>query len=505
MSILRDYKQNGVPQGNRFFYSTKNEPLVPKKVPLDFDEDGPSINGLALQGTRRVDDLVRITKLLATTPAGVKFALNQTLLRSNIFSGGKFKDKAKQLGQAALTTAKVIGSTLAQVPVSGTGIHFVQGFQGTGKNTYLRQLGVYNDIIDPTTGQPNPDAGNDKTPPHVLARTAPNLSYQPDNTPIGVGGNIPTHESLRNVPFTSEGDGSETLKTYVNSGLANKIVKENDRRNKENEILEIDPEKETAAGTPEEGTEIKKRQGTLRARIGMSEPDRLKGEGGYRGQSDRLNMIDVKDESTFTEEESSVKFGQTTARDLVKFRIHVITPDNVKRLYFRALIDSFSDQIVGQWNNYNYVGRAESFYTYQNFDRQVSVNFKIHAFSAQEMKPLYRKLNYLASSLAPTYRDTFMRGTFHKIEIGDYLSKQPCIIESVNYSWSNDYAFEIAQNRPEGLAEDIGLQELPTTLEVQLQCRLLHNFIPETSEQLHFITSQEATEQNEFLKTSTTK
>ena len=47
---------------------------------------------------------------------------------------------------------------------------------------------------------------------------------------------------------------------------------------------------------------------------------------------------------------------------------------------------------------------------------------------------MYRKLNYLASTLAPDYTDAgFMRGNIVRLTLGGYLYEQAGFISSLNY------------------------------------------------------------------------
>ena len=110
----------------------------------------PSKQGVELEGSKRVDDLKRITKLLTSTPQGVKFLANQSALEaakafnstSKLNKKGEPRTKVGAalagIGNTALSTAKVLGSTLAQIPVTGTGVHFVRGF--AGKKGYLEGI-----------------------------------------------------------------------------------------------------------------------------------------------------------------------------------------------------------------------------------------------------------------------------------------------------------------------------------------------------------------------------
>jgi hypothetical protein len=101
----------------------------------------PRYNVIGNEVTARVDDLKRISKLLVDTP-GLKWTLHQATLN---FAYNEKKGFGRKLLNTLGNTAKVIGSTLAQVPVNGTGTHFVIGFGG---NEYLKQGGQRSSWLD---------------------------------------------------------------------------------------------------------------------------------------------------------------------------------------------------------------------------------------------------------------------------------------------------------------------------------------------------------------------
>jgi len=162
--------------------------------------------------------------------------------------------------------------------------------------------------------------------------------------------------------------------------------------------------------------------------------------------------------------------------DMIPFGFSVydqVTPINFR---FRAFLDSFSDNFTGNWNSNKYLGNPQNFRTYEGFDRQLSMTFKVAALTRQEIIPLYRKLNLLASTTAPNYSDDglFMRGTWCKITVGDYLKQTPCTISSVGFSWQQDYPWEIKQDKGE---DDVMI--VPHVLDVNLAATLEHDFIPQ--------------------------
>ncbi len=210
----------------------------------------------------------------------------------------------------------------------------------------------------------------------------------------------------------------------------------------------------------------------------------------------KLDKIDRKNYLGPVEDEISQGFDKETkrpglARDMVKFNFQVIEAKKPSvSLYFRAFIDSFDDNYSSTWNEYQYVGRGETMYNYMGFNRGINVAFKSAAMTRHELAPMYKKLNYLASSLAPSYNiaeegsDGFMRGTLINFTLGSYFYKLPGFITSLNYSWNNAYPFEIALKSPNAETgesiEDNDVQELPMVLDINMSYTPIHRFTPQT-------------------------
>lgn len=73
----------------------------------------------------RKNDLIRITEWL-NSPAGLKFAAKQGLLRATAGNNSNNRDELlRNVGQGATDAASAIAIILAQVPVAGTGTHFL--------------------------------------------------------------------------------------------------------------------------------------------------------------------------------------------------------------------------------------------------------------------------------------------------------------------------------------------------------------------------------------------
>ena len=215
-------------------------------------------------------------------------------------------------------------------------------------------------------------------------------------------------------------------------------------------------------------------------------------ESGY--EIDLINALDVQ--------ETKVN-GGVEGRDLVKFRFHVLTPDSERVLYFRAHLDTFTDNYTGQWSPVKYLGRAEDFQIYSGFQRKINLSFKIAAATRVEMRSLYRKMVYLASATAPTYGGDvqFMRGTIVKLTLGDYVYELPGTLNSLTYSWNQDYPWEIAMLDPENDQGDDSMQELPMVLDCTMDFTPIHTFTPVTGLR-KYITSGTSKNNDYFLDTS---
>jgi hypothetical protein len=170
--------------------------------------------------------------------------------------------------------------------------------------------------------------------------------------------------------------------------------------------------------------------------------------------------------------------------DLVKFRIAAINNDskngnNAVYMHFRAFVDSFDDNFSAAWNPVKYSGRGDTLYNYQGFERSVNMSFTVFAQSKAELIPMYRKLNYLASTLTPDYTEAgFMRGNLVRLTFGGYLYEQPGFITSLTYSIPEESPWEIGID--ENGQYDRSVKELPHMIKVTgLTFTPIHTFLPQ--------------------------
>lgn len=486
---LKSLKYNSMPFGGAAPYITKDV------------NNPPTSNTTGIQLQKRLDDTLRIAKMLKDKP-GLKFLANEALLQQT-HTVDKLS-KASNVGKEALSIAKntLIGttkialSTLAQVPVNGTGTHFIQGFrtdtylQPKGGNTrsqfaqffgargvegaqyalkgetipgeHLTELSPKTSDLSPysstedqvatdtTLGFNNvssEDAPYQQTFPQTQL-SASNSEYSPYSI---------TEDKFitdTTLGFTNVSSDSNTYTAQsvarVISGSTKGVMKET-RVNLGNQAL------------PRASYDNY-------AKLDQSQIQR----------EDLLNSADISNDRLD---------GKNEVRDLAKLYFQIITPDDEKFLYFRAFIDSFDDSYGGTWSGHKYVGRAENFFTYGGFERDITLSFKIAPATRAELKPLYKKMVYLASATAPTYGESgLMRGTLVKMTVGSYLNQTPGVLTSVKYSLVDNTPWEIAMGQPEGAEEDV--QVLPMVIQCSITFKPIHDFAPQTG-LYHYITSKD--------------
>lgn len=486
--------------GNEKPYITKNIGQAP----------GSQI-GLEVQS--RIDDVSRITQMLASKP-GFKYLANEALLKqAEVQSTADKAARAKksvagailsQIGGTILSTIKIVGSTIVQVPVNGTGTHFLKGFK---TNTYLQngttsgfaklfgaggvegaQYALRGETV-PGNADTNQNFGETSDDRKTFTFNRPTKHGYDETINDPIPEDSGTHKATLEAgnPIRIPGPQRETTPKRSELGISNQgITRDN------TDVKAYEPVPFTNKLSADNPYTAKKQNVTKESRVNLGD------QGARADTSKKLNYYwttsnaDPKqsleiDKINFQDIVETKIDGNKEGRDLIKFRFHVITPDTTRILYFRAFLDSFADNYSGQWNPVKYLGRAEDFQIYSGFQRKISLSFKIAAATRSEMQPLYKKMVYLASATAPTYANSgqFMRGTIVKLTLGDYVYELPGVLNSCNFTWNTEYPWEIAQTEPEGQG-DRTMQELPMVLDCNIDFTPIHEFTPETGLKKYF-------------------
>jgi len=217
----------------------------------------------------------------------------------------------------------------------------------------------------------------------------------------------------------------------------------------------------------------------------------LGGTKGFSGENNIKNALDkITAEPIYVgsyKKLDAASGGATTLNDpnslndLATFYIAAYKNDtsaNAFYMHFRAFINNFNDSYSPKWNSINYVGRGNTLYNYEGFTRDIKMSFTVAAQSKQELMPMYYKLNYLASTLAPDYTEAgFMRGTLYKMTMGAYLFETPGIITSLNYTIPEQSPWEINIGNSK-TKSDNSVKELPHIINVDLGFTPIQDFLP---------------------------
>ncbi len=152
-------------------------------------------------------------------------------------------------------------------------------------------------------------------------------------------------------------------------------------------------------------------------------------------------------------------YGEIKARnlpkDFIKFRIRDAV--NGKWLVFPAHLGSVTDTVSPEYTQERYIGRPDAVHIYSGTNRTVSFDFKVAAFTKQEIPIIQEKMNYLVGLAYPTFKplsgDTEMRPVtpYVYLTIGDMFNNTPGYFSSItltveeNAVWELDDGYQIPQ------------------------------------------------------------
>jgi len=180
------------------------------------------------------------------------------------------------------------------------------------------------------------------------------------------------------------------------------------------------------------------------------------------GNADPVTLSGVK----------SSRDSELEAQQIYKFFIELLNNDSngsSQYLYFRAYLDAISDSYSGEWADIKYSGRAEKFYQYKGFNRDIGVDFTMYAHSQAEHPAIYEKLNTLLGAVTPDYSDIgYMRGTIARITVGSYFKDLPVVITSIGVGGQLDTSWQGQSDSPEA----------PGLLKISMKMNPIHDFLP---------------------------
>jgi hypothetical protein len=510
---LKSLKFGNPPASDRPGSGNSNQPYI--KDPIDASV-APQNEDFLLRGGLNApldaaNDVVRLTKFFGDlkSPRGVLFVAKQNILSrigAATQASGNTDWKNAPLNEGSYTPL----STIAQAGVGFTGAHLYK--QGLNP---LNGVRTYIDVVKGNGIDENQNFIADNSIVEIDNNRLVNLYRTKFNDeeinaaiadPINVltyaggpGSNLGIGNT--NIKFATNNIGSPLRTGKENIQLQNsgffKIPtpnstptgfdvfggKSNEISDFREEIFEISKSKtSTVTGiAPNYSNPQKTIDGVNGSRINYTSPGQRGNVISYtQGKivNGNLSVVD-KINAQPIYKSKYVKQTDVAKNDLVKFRIGAVLRDGEKVfMHFRAFIDQFSDSYGAKWNGIQYMGRGEEFYKYGGFSRKISLSYTVAAQSKPEIMEQYKKLNFLASTLAPDYGDSgYMGGVLTTLTLGGWCYELPGFIDSLTLDIPQESPWEIGIN--DSGEFDPTVQEMPHICKVTMNFTPIHTFRPE--------------------------
>jgi hypothetical protein len=218
-------------------------------------------------------------------------------------------------------------------------------------------------------------------------------------------------------------------------------------------------------------------------------------------RSDKINTLTVLDSNKAVKETllSNYTEWKPYEDDLIAFFFYDVV--NEKYIPFRATVKSINESNNALWDELRFMGRADALYSYTGFTRNLSFSFTVVVNSLLELHPVWKRINYLASSVKPsgyTKKDQgdnilnkFMIPPMFMLTIGDLYKYQPIVITSVNVvipegaSWetvpensTEDWTYMAKMIKSKVPKSRIG--QVPREIEISITTNVLEKELPQT-------------------------
>ena len=471
---------------DRPFGGSSNQPYIKGDIDVKDSEVGRTggpdflLRGGTLIPKRVGNDVSRMTQMFfdLKSPNGVLFTAKQNVLglTATNFKGGytppESRERQENLSGIAKVTdaigtfAENLNTTFNVYNPLSTIVQTGGGFLGL----HLEKQGLLPPILGPAKYLDFIPDGSDKRSRILSLKenkltTNNNILYEYSGGPGSINGVGKTR--IERYENTNINKGYEVIQSLSD--------KSRDKGEGNTEIIDF---RQEPGGSKVQTLNYSNPKNRLEQRVNLGDPgrkgaDRTNYQKGTEKALDELNALSLY--------KGPNQDNEKPINDFVKFRIGVIdnkNPNQKTYMHFRAFLDTLNDSYSSQWNSEQLMGRGENFYRFNNFTRTVSLGWTVAAQSKQELIPMYQKLNYLASSLAPDYTDIgYMAGNLVTLTLGGWFYEQPGIITSMTLDVPQESPWEIAI--PVSGSNDSSVKELPHIVKVTgVQFIPIQKFVP---------------------------
>lgn len=127
--------------------------------------------------------------------------------------------------------------------------------------------------------------------------------------------------------------------------------------------------------------------------------------------------------------------------DIISFVFSTVSPIDKTQEYvhFRAFINSFKQNVKTEFSEQRYLGRTERFVSYGGAKRTATLSFNIVAFSADEIKTMWSRVNYLTGLAFPLgVSNGFMVPPLFRLTVGGIYVNQPVYIDTLEHEFISE-------------------------------------------------------------------
>jgi hypothetical protein len=145
--------------------------------------------------------------------------------------------------------------------------------------------------------------------------------------------------------------------------------------------------------------------------------------------------------------------GADAPKDFIKFRIRDAV--NGRYIIFPALISGITDNSSNNTTSFNYIGRADKVYVYQDYSRSISFTVQIVAQREEDIPIIWEKINYAKGLTLPQYKKFFSKtdatdntrpvAPIVYLTLGDMFNNAPGFFTSVNLSIPENSTWELEE------------------------------------------------------------
>ena len=144
----------------------------------------------------------------------------------------------------------------------------------------------------------------------------------------------------------------------------------------------------------------------------------------------------------------------------------------INDITFRAYITSFNESYSPSWNDIRYVGRQDVLKQFQGVTRAGSLGFKVAAFSRDDLKKMYIKLNRLATSTCIGTGGQYLTAPITYLTVGNWFVNTPCVTTGLKFDIA---AAEEPWDVGQAGVEDDDNPQMPKIVTVGLDFTILGN------------------------------